>query len=128
MRLDWETLQPCGTDKLGFSKIQHDTTHPDTSREYSLDEDVNSIEVEEHLKGYVRQNEDGKQVEMEAHFPRRVAQEFEVQAWRSELWRHAGGHPVSGKKKTGAARVLRSQTLSQHGTITHGSGIPGEER
>ena len=53
----------------------------------SLDQNVNSVEVEEGLKGHMCENEDGKQVEMDARFPRRVAEEFEVQAWRSELWR-----------------------------------------
>jgi hypothetical protein len=42
-------------------------------------------------------------VEVEAHLPRRVAQEFEVQARRSELGRGSdgstqAGNPVSGKK------------------------------
>jgi hypothetical protein len=64
---------------------------------------------------------------MYARFVGRVAQEFQVQAGRSELWgcrdsglRHASGHPMSGKKEKALVRVLRSQTLSQHGTI-HGS-------
>ena len=62
-------------------------------------------------------------IEVEARLPRRVAQEFEVPAGRSELGRgrDGGGHSVSEKKKEGLARVLRVQTLSQHGTI-HGSG------
>ena len=108
VRPDLETLQLYGTDKLGFSKIQHnDTTRPpDTGREYSLDQDIISVGVEERLRWDVCENENGKQLEMDARSTRRVAQEFEVQALRLELWRRAGGHPVSGKKKTGLARVL----------------------
>ena len=67
------------TLRNGQTQSQQNTTrHNASRREYSLDEDVNSVEVEERLKGYVRQNEDGKQVKMEAGFQRRVAQEFEV--------------------------------------------------
>jgi hypothetical protein len=82
--------------------------------------------VEESLKRQVYENEDGKWVEMDVRFEGRVAQEFEVQAGRSELWwcRDSGmqaGIRCLGRRKKGLARVLRSQTLSQHGTI-HRSG------
>ena len=97
MRPDLETLQLYRTDKLDFRKIQHNgSTASGLPREYSLDQDVNSVEVEERLKGHVREDENGKQVEMEAGSPRWVAQEFEVQAWRSELWRGRDGGAQAG--------------------------------
>ena len=36
-------------------------------------------------EGARMRKQERKQVEMDPHFPGQVAQEFEVQAWRSEL-------------------------------------------
>jgi hypothetical protein len=64
---------------------------------------------------------------MDAHFPGRVAQEFEVQAWGSELWRcrdrvTQAGIRCLGRRKKCCWRVPLSQTLSQHGRTIHGKG------
>ena len=71
------------------------------------------------------ENEDGKQVEMDARF-----QDGSRRSSRCKPGdRNFGGvaraarkrTSMPGKKKKGLARVHRSQTLSQHGTI-HGRG------
>jgi hypothetical protein len=82
---------------------------PGPSYDQSQELQVRPIEVEECLKRHVCENEDGKQVEMDARFPGRVAQEFEVQAGKSELWRcrdcgMQAGISVSGRKKKGSVR------------------------
>jgi hypothetical protein len=45
----------------------------------------------------------------------------EIRTWAGLRWRHASGHPVSEKKGEVLARVLRAQTILQHGAI-HRSG------
>ena len=66
--------------------------------------DVYTIEVEICLKRHSAARMRVNWVEVEARLPRRVAQEFEVQARRSELGRGSDGstpvgNPVSEKKK-----------------------------
>jgi hypothetical protein len=85
---------------------------PGPSYDQSQELQVRPIEVEESLKRHVCENEGGKQVEMDARFPGRVAQEFEVQAGRSELWRcHDCGMQAGirclGRRK-GSVRVLHN--------------------
>ena len=72
------------------------------------------------------EDDEGKYIGVEACIPGRVragvrGASWEIGSWVAPLWRHASRHPVSGKKEKRLARVLPSQTLSQHGTI-HGSG------
>ena len=53
-----------------FQKNNTTSAHqPDTSHEYSLAQDVNGIEVKEHLKGHACQGVNRKHVEMKANFP-----------------------------------------------------------
>jgi hypothetical protein len=43
-----------------------------------------------------------------------------IETWARPRWQYTSGYPVPEKKKEGLARVLRVQTLSEHGAI-HGS-------
>jgi hypothetical protein len=84
----------------------------------SLDQYVDSVEVEERLERHLCKNEDREYIKMDVRFEGGVAQEFGAQAWRLELWRcrdsvtQAGIRCLGRRKKVLLARVPLSQTLS----------------
>ena len=59
------------------------------------------------------ENEEGKEIEMEARLPGRVAQELEVQAGRSELGRGRDGGTQAGIRCLRRRKKRRRETLER---------------
>ncbi len=98
MRPDSGTLQ-LYTDNLDSAK--HNRHKNAEKARNSLDQDVNGIGIEERLKRHVGKDEEiDKSRCMSSRTVRARVRgaSAEIGTSAGPLWRHASGHPVSGKK------------------------------